>query len=401
MVKSATIKGIIIRLVFLFHGYVITWQLGVSFIIPVNLSEYPWNLSSATNLLLFFEGIYTYKIKKSQTWKWFQPSVILYLLSVLPTIWYLEGMKAFSIENKSESCRREAERRQDLCDLINPNNPSPNMPIILYYIIRAHCFDVDTRDYLEHADIELNDIIGSYIHTQFLMLNLVINQWMLNSDLTRDQLSQLLLFYIGTAAEIMNVFSLASERIIMLFGYMMIVPLIMCTWSLVQFTVAPTVTKSKKSRLLSGNTARQKVQTETNENSIDLRRLFLGNKNIIFQDGPFLVFRIIMITNFGFVSNMTIMYTLKNVIVILQQLCHYYVLYMEKRNLNKQCSKMDVSNISIISQGDMYRDIRMRNVRYINRPKNQRVKDVVANNSAIGDLNKINSLPKNVVPSKR
>ncbi|XP_011866246.1 PREDICTED: uncharacterized protein LOC105561131 [Vollenhovia emeryi] len=100
---------------------------------------------------------------------------------------------------------------------------------------------------------------------------------------------------------------------------------------------------------------------------------------------------------------MTIMYTLKNVIVILQQLCHYYVLYMEKRNLNKQCSKMDVSNISIISQGDMYRDIRMRNVRYINRPKNQRVKDVGANNSAIGDLNedKINSLPKNVVPSKR
>ncbi|XP_011866383.1 PREDICTED: transmembrane protein 26-like [Vollenhovia emeryi] len=287
MVKSATIKGIIIRLVFLFHGYVITWHwpsYSAGFIIPVNLFKYPWYLSFATNLLLLFEGIYTYKIKKSQAWKWFQPSVILYLLSVLPTIWYLEGMKAFSIENKSESCRREAERRQDLCDLINPNNPSPNMRIILYYIIRANCFDVDTRDYLEHADIELNDIIGSYIHTQFLMLNLVINQWMLNSDLTRDQLSQLLLLYIGTAAEIMNVFSLATERIIMFFGYT-IMPLahIMCIWSLVQFTLAPTVTKSKKSRLLSGNTAREKVQTETNESSIDLRRLFLGNKNIIFQ----------------------------------------------------------------------------------------------------------------------
>ncbi|XP_011866870.1 PREDICTED: transmembrane protein 26-like [Vollenhovia emeryi] len=307
--------------------------------------------------------------------------------------------KVFTIENKSKSCRREAELWQNLCDFLNPNHPSLNVPSI-----RDNCFDVDTRDYLERADIELNDTsIFVSIHTQFLMLILVINQWMLNSDLTRDQLSQLLLLYIGTAAEIMNVFSLASERIIMLFGYMMIVPLIMCTWSLVQFTVAPTVTKSKKSRLLSGNTARQKVQTETNESSIDLRRLFLGNKNIIFQDGPFLVFRMIVITNFGFVSNMTIMYTLKNVIVILQQLFHYYVLCMEKRNLNKQCSKMDVPNISIISQGDMYRDIRMRNVRYINRPKNQRVKDVGANNSAIRDLNedKINSLPKNVVPSKR
>ena len=42
---------------------------------------------------------------------------------------------------------------------------------------------------------------------QFLMLILIIGRWMLpKGDLTRDQLSQLLLVYIGTAADIIEFF---------------------------------------------------------------------------------------------------------------------------------------------------------------------------------------------------
>jgi len=42
---------------------------------------------------------------------------------------------------------------------------------------------------------------------QFLMLILILGRWMLpKGDLTRDQLSQLLLVYIGTAADIIEFF---------------------------------------------------------------------------------------------------------------------------------------------------------------------------------------------------
>lgn len=42
---------------------------------------------------------------------------------------------------------------------------------------------------------------------QFLMLILIIGRWMLpKGELTRDQLSQLLLVYIGTAADIIEFF---------------------------------------------------------------------------------------------------------------------------------------------------------------------------------------------------
>lgn len=66
---------------------------------------------------------------------------------------------------------------------------------------------------------------------------------------------------------------------------------------------------------------------------------------------------------------------------------------------------MDVSNISIISRGDMYKDVRMRNSRDTNRHKNRRDKDVEANYSETEDsredVDKFDSSPRNVARSKR
>jgi Transmembrane protein 26 len=48
---------------------------------------------------------------------------------------------------------------------------------------------------------------------QFLMLILILGRWMLpKGDLTRDQLSQLLLVYIGTAADIIEFFDTFQAR---------------------------------------------------------------------------------------------------------------------------------------------------------------------------------------------
>lgn len=48
---------------------------------------------------------------------------------------------------------------------------------------------------------------------QFLMLILIIGRWMLpKGGLTRDQLSQLLLVYIGTAADIIEFFDSFKVR---------------------------------------------------------------------------------------------------------------------------------------------------------------------------------------------
>lgn len=66
---------------------------------------------------------------------------------------------------------------------------------------------------------------------------------------------------------------------------------------------------------------------------------------------------------------------------------------------------MEVSNISIISRGDMYKDVRMKKSRDDNRHKRRRDKDIEANYSetedSMEDIDKFDSSPRNVVCSKR
>lgn len=124
------------------------------------------------------------------------------------------------------------------------------------------------------------------------------------------------------------------------------------------------------------------------------------------QDGPFLAFRLILIIHYQIVSYMNIFFTCKNTLVILLQLYRLYVVQTEnKSKRNKKYSKMDVSNISIISRGDMYKDVRIRNSRDNTRHKNRRDKDIEANYSETEDsredIDKFDSSPKHVARSKR
>jgi len=98
-------------------------------------------------------------------------------------------------------------------------------------------------------------------------------------DLTRDQLSQLLLVYIGTAADIIEFFDSFKEDRIAREPVLVYLTLGIWAWSLMQFTVVLTATKSRKSRLSSGNT-RRKDPTETNCCSIDVWGIAL---NMILQ----------------------------------------------------------------------------------------------------------------------
>ena len=73
-------------------------------------------------------------------------------------------------------------------------------------VFRCDLFDQIPID-LENIPIPVDDDTLVVIIEQFLMLILIIGRWMLpKGDLTRDQLSQLLLVYIGTAADIIEFF---------------------------------------------------------------------------------------------------------------------------------------------------------------------------------------------------
>jgi hypothetical protein len=100
-------------------------------------------------------------------------------------------------------------------------------------------------------------------------------------DLTRDQLSQLLLVYIGTAADIIEFFDSFKEDRIAREPVLVYLTLGIWAWSLMQFTVVLTATKSRKSRLSSsGNIGKKKIRTQTSCCSIDVWGIAL---NMILQ----------------------------------------------------------------------------------------------------------------------
>lgn len=84
---------------------------------------------------------------------------------------------------------------------------------------------------------------------QFLMLILIVGRWLLpKGDLTRDQLSQLLLVYIGTAADIIEFFDSFKDKKIAGDQLLVFLTLGIWSWSLIQFTIVLSATRSRKPR---------------------------------------------------------------------------------------------------------------------------------------------------------
>ncbi|KAJ0184191.1 hypothetical protein K1T71_000614 [Dendrolimus kikuchii] len=277
----ATIKAVITRLVFACHGIIAIWQ--VTFF--KNNIEY-WYLASPI-LLLIFEGVFTLTIKENQEWKWFCPSVFIYLGLVVPAIWLIELHKV------------DLRLQKKTINMTETEIPLPGATKIP------------------------TDMWVTLIE-QFLMLTLIVGRWLLpKGDLTRDQLSQLLLVYIGTAADIIEFFDsfkdekVASEKVLVL------LTLAIWSWSLMQFTVVLTATKSRKSR---GTANRSDINSRACCCSIEVCAIIM---NIALQDAPFLAFRLLIIGHYKIINYMNIFFTCKNTLVILLQIYRLYVLHLE------------------------------------------------------------------------
>ncbi|KAK4879515.1 hypothetical protein RN001_007661 [Aquatica leii] len=301
-----SIKAVITRLVFSAHSLLAIWQVTI-----FKKNVFYWYLCSPI-LLLFFEGIFTLTIKENQEWKWFCPSVFLYLASIVPSIWLLEldkvDRRIRSLEETLNLTSNAAVNFKELSTLIGGQ--------------------------IKFPEINLTTETWITLIEQFLMLILIIGRWMLpKGDLTRDQLSQILLVYIGTAADIIEFFDsfkddkVAAEQIL--------------------FTVVLTATKSRKSRMSTTVTNKEKPNKCCN---IDIWGIAL---NIVLQDAPFLAFRLLIIIHYNIISYMNVFFTCKNTLVIILQLYRLHVVYSE----NKQQAKtkdFELTSISIISKPNMY-----------------------------------------------
>ena len=179
---------------------------------------------------------------------------------------------------------------------------------------------------LENIPIPVDTDTLVVIIEQFLMLILIIGRWMLpKGEMTRDQLAQLLLIYIGTAADIIEFFDSFKDEKVNTNKVLCIMVLTIWSWSLLQFTVLLTPPKNPPKRLENPTKLQRAKEICC---SIDVWDVLL---NIILQDAPFFVFRLLLITYYKLISYMNIFFTCKNTLVITLQ-----VNYFNNSNFSKQ-----------------------------------------------------------------
>jgi len=178
----------------------------------------------------------------------FCPSVFLYLSSIVPAIWLLEldkierrllNMNISLVTTNATIAINDSSNAitTTTTTTTSPTNNSAMVPV---------------ADLLDDAGITLPVISPDTWTTlieQFLMLILIVGRWLLpKGDLTRDQLSQLLLVYIGTAADIIEFFDSYKDDSIARIGFLVFLTLGIWSWSLMQFTIVLSATRGRRPR---------------------------------------------------------------------------------------------------------------------------------------------------------
>lgn len=108
------IKAIITRLIFSAHGLIAIYR-----VVTIKNDPWFWYLS-ITILILIFEGVFTLAIKKTQEWKFFCPSIFLYLASVCPSIWLIELDKLDTRLAKKESFESHSSETELIVETSTP-----------------------------------------------------------------------------------------------------------------------------------------------------------------------------------------------------------------------------------------------------------------------------------------
>ncbi|CAG0881726.1 unnamed protein product [Darwinula stevensoni] len=304
-------KAIFTRVLFSAHGFVAVWR-----VTSVKQDPIYWYLSAAI-FVLVLESIFTLTLKKNQEWTWFCPSVFFYLGSVVPSIWLLEFDK---LDRRRAFLALATGLANETSLSFNPINATAkdfgNSLTDIEELGSIQTFGIQLK-----IPVQLSAETWATVIEQLLMLILIVGRWFLpKGALTREQLSQLLLVYIGTAADIIEFFDAFKDEKIATNDVLVYLILSIWTWSLLQFWENPeNVTRTRTVKKICC--------------SLDVWSVLI---NIILQDAPFLVFRLLLIFYYNLVTYMNIFFTAKNTLVIVLQFYRLIVVQTEKRKQLRQ-----------------------------------------------------------------
>uniref|UniRef100_A0A3P9NR45 Transmembrane protein 26 n=1 Tax=Poecilia reticulata TaxID=8081 RepID=A0A3P9NR45_POERE len=277
------LSAIITRALFILLSLVAVWR-----VIWVKKHPYYW-LLTLLFLPLVVEMIITLRKRKGLDYKWFSPTIFLFLISIIPSIWIMElhhqqnreqDSKVAKLSQRVSQCASLSQRLRDVLSNFCQDS----------WILALH---------------------------QILLILLIIGKWLLplGGGITRDQLSQLLLIFVGTAADILEFNSETLDDVKESSRELVYVILGVWTWSMLQFPCHLCVVFFFSS-----------IQGDSlwSNRSTDLWSIV---EILFIHDGPFLVVRLIVMIHFGTFHQMLVFFAFKNFLVVILNVYRLYILY--------------------------------------------------------------------------
>ncbi|XP_061490311.1 transmembrane protein 26 [Rhineura floridana] len=299
------LNALVTRLLFVLHSLLGVWR-----VTKVKKEPRYW-LLALLNLLLCLETALTLKFKQGRGYKWFSPAIFIYLISIVPSLWLLE------LHPEIQRCPNELE--QLVQNISTKDEHNYRSEATDSHIIKK------ARDLVITLSTVCEPVWTLGLHQTFLLL-LIIGRWLLpiGGEITRDQLSQLLLMFVGTAADILEFTSETLEIENVRHNNALVYTILaVWAWSMLQFPLDLAVQHVGCGPSVS---SKRVFSFYLCRHSADLWNIGIS---LFIQDGPFLVVRLILMGYFKVINQMLVFFTAKNILIVMLQLYRLIVLSLD------------------------------------------------------------------------
>ncbi|KAL1021088.1 hypothetical protein UPYG_G00008670 [Umbra pygmaea] len=293
------------RFLFATHGLVTVWR-----VVTVKREPLYWLLLVGV-ALLGVEMAITIKCTRKAEWKWFSPMVFLYLSTVIPSIWFLElSLLQYKLP-------------------VNISSGAELEELLAHIPITTDILELEPENWA--AGLE-----------QTMLIVLVLGRWLMpKGDMSRDQLSQLLMVYVGLGADILDIFDTFKEPEVKTNRAVIIVGLALFSWALMQFPLVLTQTNQPNVQtqpcfptsqgeglaLVEGLLPSPSASS-TFSCSSEVWSLLL---TVGLQDGPFLIYRLYLMIRENVLNQLMIFFTCKNILIVLLEVYRIFVVQCERQ----------------------------------------------------------------------
>jgi len=368
-----------------------------------------WVLLTPVGLALL-EAVVTIFGRGGKEYKWLSPCVFLYLCGVLPSIWLLE-LKNLDIRNDNHICSSpywgktlagcvsaftsdeyvnltsddlkiltmNQTAMKVVCSIEFPSwvnyseekrrlealtTPSYQLTSLAEEGHNSEIMEDPIFDGLGKSKQAIDEVLGTLyqifdrktwilVFHQSLLFILIIGRWLLptGKGVGRDELSQLLLVFIGVGADILEfVVEMIKEESVRCDQTLIVLIMGLWSWSTVQFTMVLTASKARRPRAVGifeddleieeddeedGGVSSPYVLEDTKNQSRCMgfftnMEVWGISSTLILQDGPFLAMRLYVMISRDVIHQMIVFFTIKNLLVFFLQIYRLAVIATTK-----------------------------------------------------------------------